>query len=63
METSYPKYPYERKWKSLSLNTCLKIFGLPREPDPHNALTGAKCNVALFNSVMTYDGSDQVGIF
>jgi DNA polymerase III epsilon subunit-like protein len=49
--------------KSLSLNMCLKMFGLPREPDPHNALTGAQCNVALFNSVLNYDGSDQVGIF
>ncbi len=49
--------------KSLSLNNCLKAFGLPPEPNPHNALTGAQCNVALFNSVMTYDGSGQEGIF
>lgn len=49
--------------KSLSLNSCLKAFGLPAEPDPHNALTGAECNVALFNSVMNYDGSGQEGIF
>lgn len=49
--------------KSLSLNNCLKVFGLPPEPNPHNALTGAQCNVALFTSVMTYDGSEQAGIF
>jgi len=49
--------------KSLSLNNALKEFGLPREPDPHNALTGAQCNVALFNSVLKYDGSGQAGIF
>lgn len=49
--------------KSLSLNNCLKAFGLPAEPNPHNALTGAQCNVALLNSVMNYDGSGQEGIF
>ena len=49
--------------KNLSLNNCLKAFGLPPEPNPHNALTGAQCNVALFNSVLSYDGSEQQGIF
>lgn len=37
--------------KSLSLNECLKSFGLDKEPDPHNALTGAKCNQQLFKKV------------
>jgi DNA polymerase III epsilon subunit-like protein len=49
--------------QNLSLNNCLKAFGLPPEPNPHNALTGAQCNVALFNSVLAYDGSEQQGIF
>lgn len=35
----------------LSLNECLESFGLDREPDPHNALTGAKCNTELFKKV------------
>lgn len=35
----------------LSLNKCLESFGLDREPDPHNALTGAKCNQVLFKKV------------
>ena len=35
----------------LSLNKCLEYFGLPKEPDPHNALTGAKCNVSLWQKV------------
>ncbi len=49
--------------KSLSLNNCLRAFGLPPEPNPHNALTGAQCNVVLFNSILSYDGSEQNGIF
>lgn len=35
----------------LSLNECLKYFNLPKEPDPHNALTGARCNVQIYNLV------------
>lgn len=35
----------------LSLNKCLEYFGLDREPDPHNALTGARCNVSLWEKV------------
>lgn len=29
--------------EALSLNEILVALGLPREPDPHNALTGAQC--------------------
>lgn len=49
--------------RHLSLNAALQSFGLPREPDPHNALTGAQCNVELFNKVLNYDGSQQEGLF
>lgn len=35
----------------LSLNECLSQYSLPREPDPHNALTGAQCNQSLFEAV------------
>lgn len=35
----------------LSLNYILQSLGLPKEPDPHNALTGAKCNVDCYNGL------------
>lgn len=38
----------------LSLNTCLEYLGLPREPDPHNALTGAQCNYDIYNKIINY---------
>jgi len=37
--------------KSLSLNAALEAFGFDKEPTPHNALTGAKCNTRLFNQI------------
>lgn len=43
----------------LSLNNCLKALGFPPEPNPHNALTGAKCNVDIFYSILNYDSSGQ----
>lgn len=33
---------------TIGLNYTLKSFQLPPEPDPHNALTGAKCNVDVW---------------
>lgn len=36
----------------LGLNQCLKYFHMPAEPTPHNALTGAKCNAAIFNQIV-----------
>lgn len=39
----------------LSLNECLQSFGLEKEPDPHNALTGAKCNQVLFKKVQHHE--------
>jgi DNA polymerase III epsilon subunit-like protein len=33
----------------LGLNQCLEYFGLPKEPKPHNALTGAHCNADILN--------------
>lgn len=36
----------------LSLNECLEYFGYAKEPDPHNALTGAKCNQMIYRSVL-----------
>ena len=34
---------------ALSLNETLKYVGLPEEPDPHNALTGAKMEAEAFS--------------
>lgn len=42
-------------WKvptNLSLNECLKYFHLPKEPTPHNALTGAQCNAEIFKTIV-----------
>ncbi|MBP6946238.1 MAG: 3'-5' exonuclease [Candidatus Pacebacteria bacterium] len=41
----------EKPPEKLSLNECLQYFNLPKEPDPHNALTGARCNVQIYNLV------------
>lgn len=49
--------------KNLSLNNCLKSLGLPPEPNPHNALTGAQCEAQLFDKVLNYNGDEQKGIF
>lgn len=34
----------EQKRSMLNLNALLNYCGIPREPDPHNALTGALCH-------------------
>lgn len=39
----------------LSLNECLQSFGLDKEPEPHIALTGAKCNQMLFKKVQHHE--------
>jgi DNA polymerase-3 subunit epsilon len=36
----------------LGLNKCLEYFGFPKEPTPHNALTGAKCNTSIFKKIV-----------
>lgn len=36
----------------LSLNACLELCGLPKEPNPHNALTGAECNYFIYRHVV-----------
>lgn len=37
--------------KKLSLNECLAYAGLPPEPNPHNALTGAQCNYEIYQFI------------
>ena len=36
----------------LGLNQCLEHFGLPKEPTPHNALTGAQCNADILMKIL-----------
>lgn len=36
----------------LSLNECLKYAGKEKEPDPHNALTGALCNATVYDFIV-----------
>jgi DNA polymerase III epsilon subunit-like protein len=36
---------------TVGLNYTLKKLGLPPEPEPHNALTGAKCNLLVLETI------------
>ena len=44
----------EHKRSNLDLNAVLEYCGVPREPDPHNALTGALCHAEV-TSRLLYD--------
>lgn len=39
--------PEQDKRSSISLDTALKYCGIPEEPKPHNALTGALCHAEV----------------
>jgi len=39
--------PEKDKRSSISLDTALKYCGIPEEPKPHNALTGALCHAEV----------------
>ncbi len=48
---------------TVGLNYTLKWAGLPPEPDPHNALTGAQMNQAIYDhcvGVMTSEGGPTI---
>ena len=48
---------------TVGLDYSLKWAGLPEEPKPHNALTGAKMNQAIYDhciGVMTSEGGPQI---
>jgi DNA polymerase III epsilon subunit-like protein len=49
-----PPVDVEHKRSSLDLNAVLEYCGVPREPDPHNALTGALCHAEV-TSRLLYD--------
>ena len=45
---------------ALSLNKILEIVGLPKEPDPHNALNGAKYETeAMYRLVYGINGVEE----
>jgi DNA polymerase III epsilon subunit-like protein len=39
--------------KNLSLNRILEMTGIPREPEPHNALTGAMCAAEVMSRMLS----------
>lgn len=49
-----PPLDVERKRSALNLNEILNYCGIPAEPNPHNALTGALCHAEVASRLM-YD--------
>ncbi|MBX4192500.1 3'-5' exonuclease [Candidatus Parcubacteria bacterium] len=49
-----PPIDPEKKHSALNLDAVLNYCGIPDEPDPHNALTGAKCNAEVISRLL-YD--------
>ncbi|HEY4501446.1 MAG TPA: exonuclease domain-containing protein [Candidatus Paceibacterota bacterium] len=44
----------EKRHSALNLDAALQYCGIPQEPKPHNALTGAKCNAEVISRLL-YD--------
>lgn len=44
--------PYKKDTSALSLDKILNYVGLPDEPKPHNALTGAKVEAEAFSRIL-----------
>lgn len=44
----------EKRHSALNLDAALNYCGIPEEPKPHNALTGAKCNAEVISRLL-YD--------
>lgn len=42
-----PPMDPQHKRTALNLDTVLNYCGIPKEPEPHNALTGAKCHAEV----------------
>lgn len=49
-----PPFDKEKRHTALGLTATLAYCGLPEEPKPHNALTGAKCNAEVISRLL-YD--------
>lgn len=46
------KIPQDGETSGLSLDAILEYLGLPKEPRPHNALTGAKAETECFSRLL-----------
>jgi DNA polymerase III epsilon subunit-like protein len=49
-----PPVDAEKKRSALNLDAILQYCGIPEEPKPHNALTGAKCHAEVISRLL-YD--------
>jgi DNA polymerase III epsilon subunit-like protein len=49
-----PPLDEERHRSALNLDAILNYCGIPSEPEPHNALTGAKCHAEVISRLL-YD--------
>lgn len=49
-----PPLNAEKRHSALNLDAALQYCGIPEEPKPHNALTGAKCNAEVISRLL-YD--------
>ncbi len=49
-----PPVDPEKKRSALNLDAILNYCGIPEEPQPHNALTGAKCHAEVISRLL-YD--------
>ncbi len=47
-----PPFDEQHRRTALNLNTVLQYCGVPSEPDPHNALTGAKCHAEVTSRLL-----------
>lgn len=47
-----PPFDKQHKRTALNLNAVLNYCGIPAEPDPHNALTGAKCHAEVTSRLL-----------
>ena len=49
-----PPVDPQKRHSALNLDAVLNYCGIPDEPEPHNALTGAKCNAEVISRLL-YD--------
>lgn len=47
-----PPLNVEKRHSALNLDAVLNYCGIPEEPKPHNALTGAKCNAEVISRLL-----------
>jgi len=44
--------PIEKRHSALNLDAVLNYAGIPKEPEPHNALTGALCHAEVISRLL-----------